>query len=99
MSEQINITILQSDHKLKQPLRLEELLTLIKLASEKGYSIKDAKDMKFLYDARSSALYSVWFAIENDLPVFENNIPELIEFTGWQREQFVEDKLRVSSAC
>ena len=87
--------------KIREPLLLEDLLSLIKLAYEKGYSIKEAKEMKSLYDARSSELYSVWFAIENELAIFERNIPELIEFTGWERGQGspLADKLEMSSAC
>lgn len=69
----------------EEPLQLQEMLALIKFADEFGYSIKDAKDMKSLYDAVSSDLYSVWFAIENELSLFTHNIIDLIAFTGWER--------------
>jgi hypothetical protein len=85
MSEQKAVTFLPSDETDQEPLRLEEMLTLVKLAYELGYSIKVAKEMKNLYDARSTDLFSVWFAIENELPIFVSNIPDLIEFTGWER--------------
>ena len=67
------------------PLQLEEMLTLIKFADELGYSVKNAKGMTSLYDEVSSDLYSVWFAIENELSLFTHNIFDLIEFTGWER--------------
>ena len=87
MSEQRTVTLLPTDETDREPLRLEEMLTLIKLADDLGYSIKVAKEMRSLYDARSTDLYSVWFAIENELPIFVNNIPDLIEFTGWERHE------------
>jgi len=70
-----------------EPLQLEEMLSLIKLAHELGYSVKDARDMKSLYDVIASDLYSVWFAIENEIAIFADNILDLIEFTGWQGRQ------------
>ena len=70
-----------------EPLQLEEMLSLIKSAHDLGYSVKDARDMKSLYDVISSDLYSVWFALENELAIFAHNILDLVEFTGWQRPQ------------
>jgi hypothetical protein len=100
MSEETTVTLLLSDETDREPLRLEEMLTLIKLADDLGYSIKVAKEMRNLYDARSTDLYSVWFAIENELPIFVNNIPDLIEFTGWERykSSLMEDDINISSA-
>ena len=100
MSEQKTVTFHPSDETDGEPLRLEEMLTLIKLADDLGYSVKVAKEMKNLYDARSSELYSVWFAIENELPIYVNNIPDLIEFTGWERYQssLIADNIDISSA-
>jgi hypothetical protein len=100
MSEQTTVTLLPSDETDREPLRLEEMLTLIKLADDLGYSIKVAKEMRNLYDARSTDLYSVWFAIENELPIFVNNIPDLIEFTGWERfkSSLMADDINISSA-
>ena len=71
----------------REPLQLEEMLSLIKTAHDLGYSVRDARDMKSLYDVIASDLYSVWFAIENELAIFADNILDLIEFTGWQRQQ------------
>lgn len=70
-----------------EPLQLEEMLTLIKTAHDLGYSVKDARDMKSLYDVISSDLFSVWYAIENGITIFADNILDLVEFTGWQRQQ------------
>ena len=100
MSEQTTVTLLPPDETDREPLRLEEMLTLIKLADDLGYSIKVAKEMRNLYDARSTDLYSVWFAIENELPIFVNNIPDLIEFTGWERYEpsLMADDTNISSA-
>jgi len=52
------------------------------LANEFGYSVKSAHNMKSGNNAILSEIYSVWFAIENDLPVFAHNIPTLIRFTS-----------------
>ena len=100
MSEQKTVTFRPSDETDGEPLRLEEMLTLIKLADDLGYSVKVAKEMKNLYDARSTDLYSVWYAIENELPIFVNNIPDLIEFTGWERDEssLIADNIDISSA-
>jgi hypothetical protein len=99
MSKHTTVTLLPSDETDREPLRLEEMLTLIKLADDLGYSIKVAKEMRNLYDARSTDLYSVWFAIENELPIFVNNIPDLIEFTGWERHEssLMADDINISS--
>jgi len=69
------------------PLQLEELLSLIKSAHDHGYTIKDARDMKSLYDVVSSDLYSIWYAIENEVSLFAHNVLDLIEFTGWKRHK------------
>lgn len=83
-----------------EPLQLEELLTLIQSAHELGYSIKDARDMKSLYDVISSDLYSVWFALENEISIFAHNILDLIEFTGFQSQNVssIEDNIPVDLA-
>ena len=70
-----------------EPLQLEEMLSLIQSAHDLGYSVKDARDMKSLYDVISSDLYSVWFALENEISIFADNILDLIEFTGFYGEQ------------
>jgi len=77
----------QSVDKSGDPLQLEEMLSLIKSAHDHGYTIKDARDMKSLYDVISSDLYSIWYAMENEVSLFAHNILDLIEFTGWQRRQ------------
>ena len=100
MSEQKTVIFHQPDQADEEPLRLEELLTLIKLADDGGYTVKVAKEMKSLYDAISTDLYSVWYAIENDMPLLVANIPDLIEFTGWDRYQSsaIADDIEISSA-
>ena len=47
----------------EEPLQLEEMLTLIQSAHDLGYSVKDARDMKSLYDVISSDLYSVFLRL------------------------------------
>lgn len=83
-----------------EPLQLEEMLTLIQSAHHLGYSVKDARDMKSLYDVISSDLYSVWFALENGISIFSHNILDLIEFTGFQSQQIhsIEDVIPVDLA-
>jgi len=83
-----------------EPLQLEEMLSLIKSAHDRGYSVKDARDMKSLYDVIATDLYSVWFALENEIKIFDHNILDLIEFTGFQRLQVsvLEDDIRVDLA-
>jgi hypothetical protein len=100
MADQETITLLQSDEADGEPLQLAELLTLIKLADDNGYSVKVAREMKNLYDANSTDLYSVWYAIENELPIFVKNIPDLIKLTGWVRHQssLIADDIDISSA-
>ena len=63
-----------------EPLNLNELLNLIMLANEFGYTVKAAHDMKTLSNPILAEIYSVWFAIENELLIFAHNIPMLIEF-------------------
>ena len=100
MSEQKTVIFHQPDQADEEPLRLEELLTLIKLADDGGYTVKVAKEMKSLYDAISTDLYSVWYAIENDMPLLVANIPDLIKFTGWDRHRSsaIADDIDISSA-
>jgi len=83
-----------------EPLQLEEMLSLIKSASDLGYSVKDARDMKSLYDVVSSDLYSVWYALENEITIFAHNILDLIEFTESQRQELseTEDDITVDLA-
>ena len=73
-----------------EPLQMEEMLSLIKSAHDLGYSVKDARDMKSLYDVIASDLYSVWFALENEISIFAHNVLDLIEFTESQREETAE---------
>jgi hypothetical protein len=82
----------QSENVSEDPLQMDEMLTLIKSAHNLGYSVKDAKAMKSLYDVISSDLYSVWYAIENEMAIFAHNVLDLIEFTGWQRPKASSDE-------
>lgn len=88
MTTQQNQILQQSAHTpdseplTSEPLQLNELLNLIMLANESGYSVKSAHNMKHGYNAILAEVYSVWFAIENELAIFPHNIPWLIEFMG-----------------
>jgi hypothetical protein len=73
-----------------QQLEIEELLILVMLANRHGYTVKAACEMKPPCNEISTDLYSVWFAIENDIPIFADNIPSLIQFTGWEHSQLVD---------
>ena len=70
------------DHR---PLDLDELRTLISMAAKFGYSVENARDMKTPYGVISSDLFAVWYAIENELCIFADNIDHLINLTGWER--------------
>ena len=88
MATQHNLSLEQNNNSYNpafsdcEPLQLDEMLTLIMLASKRGYSVKSARDMKAGYDPILAEVYSVWFAIENELSIFTDNIPGLIRFTG-----------------
>ena len=69
----------------REPLQPDELQTLIRMAAESGYSIKDAHDIKAPYGVISSELYAVWYSIEHEIPIFVDNIDHLINLTGWNR--------------
>ena len=71
-----------------EPLKLDQLLNLILLAHESGYTVKAAHDMKLLQNPILAEIYTVWFAIENELHVFSNNIPKLMEFTRMKHSSF-----------
>ena len=61
-------------------LKLGELLKLIMLANEFGYSVKSAHDPKSGDNPILAEVYSVWFAIENELHIFAHNVPWLASF-------------------
>ena len=82
----------QSEVVPEDPLQVDEMLTLIKSAHNLGYSVKQARDMKSLYDVISSDLYSVWYAVENEMAIFTHNVLDLIEFTGWKRSPTSSDE-------
>jgi hypothetical protein len=69
----------------RSPMRSDELLTLINMVAELGYTVNDARDMKSPYGVISSDLFAVWYAIENKLCIFADNIDHLINLTGWER--------------
>jgi hypothetical protein len=68
----------------RKPLQSDELLTLLDMALQFGYSVKSAHDMKLPYDEVSSELFAVWYAKENEICIFADNVPSLIELTGWK---------------
>jgi hypothetical protein len=68
----------------RSPMRPDELLTLINMAAEHGYTVNDARDMKTPYGVIPSDLFAVWYAIENKLCIFADNIDHLINLTGWE---------------
>ena len=78
-----------------EPLQLNEMLELIRLADESGYSVKSAHNMKHGYNSILAEVYSVWFAIENEITIFAHNIPWLIEFMGqdYSEESANENKI------
>ena len=65
-----------------EPLSLNELLNLIMLANEFGYSVKAAHDPKSGDNPVLAEIYSVWFAIEHELQVFAHNVPWLTGLTN-----------------
>ncbi len=73
----INPQLLKSD-----PLRLDELLKLIALANEFGYTVKAAHDKKAGDNPILAEIYSVWYAIENELLIFAHNVPWLSGLTS-----------------
>lgn len=79
-----------------QQLEMEELLVLVMLANRHGYRVKAAREMKPPCNDISTDLYSVWFAIENEIPIFADNIPSLIRFTGWDHIQLA-DRMHLKS--
>jgi len=64
-----------------EPLKLDELLSLIMLANEFGYTVKSAHDMKSGDNPVLAEIYSIWYAIENELLIFAHNVPWLMRFT------------------
>lgn len=77
-----NIFSLTSPLLESDPLKLDELLDLIMLANEFGYTVKSAHDMKSGDNPILTEIYSVWYAIENELLVFAHNIPWLMELAS-----------------
>jgi len=75
-------SVLHFDIPNDKPLRLTELLTLLMLATKHGYAIKTARDMKSQYDEVSSDIYAVWYAVENGIDIFADNISRLIGLVG-----------------
>lgn len=79
---------LDQDSLESEPLELNQLLSLILLADESGYTVKAAHDMQLSRDPLLADIYTVWFAIENELRVYAHNIPRLMEFTRFRRSRF-----------
>lgn len=65
-----------------EPLVLDDLLQLIGLANEFGYTVRSAHDNKSGDNPILAEIYSVWFAIENELQIFAHNVPWLIGLTS-----------------
>ena len=76
-----NIVKLTSPQLESEPLKLDELLNLIMLANEFGYTVKSARDMKSGDNPILAEIYSIWFGIENELSIFAHNVPWLMQFT------------------
>ena len=79
---------LNPDSLESEPLELNQLLNLILLAHESGYTVRAAHDMKLLQNPILADIYTVWFAIENELHVYAHNIPKLVEFTRLKHSRF-----------
>ena len=89
MLDKINTLFSKPDDDLevidRKPLQLDEQQALIRMAAECGYTIKDAREMTAPYGVILSALYAVWYSIEHEIPIFVDNIHQLINLTGWSR--------------
>lgn len=62
-----------------EPLQINELLSLLALANDFGYTVRSAHDFKSVNKPVLAEIYSVWYAIEHELPIFTHNIPRLIQ--------------------
>lgn len=72
----------------RNPMQTNELQNLIEMAAERGYTLETANKMNSHHGSEMvilSELYAAWYAMENNLTVFDDNFGTLIEFTGWQR--------------
>jgi len=65
-----------------EPLKLNELFELIGLANTFGYTVKSAHDKASGDNPILAEVYSVWFAIENELLIFAHNVPWLMGLTS-----------------
>ena len=79
---------LDPDSLESEPLELSQLLNLILLANQAGYTVRAAHDMKLLQNPILVDIYTVWFAIENELHIYAHNIPKLMEFTRLRHTRF-----------
>jgi hypothetical protein len=101
LSESIS-NLNEADH---EPLRPDELQTLISMAEMKGYSIENASNLSSLQDEISSELYAVWYAKMNDICILADNIAHLIASTGWSRlrtsshETYIEPTVHTTKAA
>jgi len=82
---QYSESVIQFERFDHTPLQLSELFELLKLAISHGYSIKAARDTKSRHDGVLSDVYAVWYAIENEVDIFPDNVDQLIELTEWKR--------------
>ena len=71
----------------KEPLRVDVLRSLINMAELRGYRVADASDLKLPQDDISTDLYAVWYAMENELCIFADNITHLINMTECPRQR------------
>lgn len=79
---------LDPDSLESEPLELGQLLNLLLLAHESGYTVKAAHDLQLSRNPVLADIYTVWFAIENELHVYAHNIPRLMEFTRLRHSRF-----------
>ena len=74
-----------------EPLTVNDLLKLLGLANEFGYSVKSAHDFESSDQPILAEIYSVWFAIEQELLIFAHNIPRLIQLTRIKNLEFTKN--------
>ena len=68
----------------KDKLDAAELLELMRLAELGGYSVQSAHSPEARNHPVLTDIYAVWFAIKHQIPVFEHNIPALVEYIIWK---------------
>ena len=65
-------------------LNSAELFDLMSLAELSGYNVQSAHSPEARNHPILTDIYAVWFAIKHQIPVFEHNIPALVEYIIWK---------------